>query len=92
MKNFEITIEGKQYNIPCDPPADIGFKVIYVFNRYNKDPQEAFKNPKPIIEVALRLVQLADSTVKKIEPTTSELLDLVNKVGKYFTFGMKSKK
>jgi len=32
------------------------------------------------------------SGIKEIKPTTSELMDLINKIGIHFTFGAKQKK
>lgn len=92
MKTFEIIIEGKKYNVPTDPPADIGFPIIYAFTQFSKDALDYLKNPDKVIKVALMVVKIVDPTVKEIKPTTSELMDLINKVGLHFTFGAKQKK
>lgn len=92
MKTFEISIEGKKYNIPIDPPADVGFPIIYAFAQFSKDALDILKNPEKVTKVALMLVRIVDPSVKEIRPTTSELMDLVNKIGIHFTFGAKQKK
>ena len=91
-KTFKITVEGKEYDIPCDPPGDIGFPIIYAFSKYKDEPAEFFKNPKEIIGAILLLVKLSDPSIKEIRPSTSELMDIVGKVGKHLTFGAKPKK
>lgn len=91
-KTFKITVEGKEYEIPCDPPGDIGFPIIYAFSKYKDEPAEFFKHPQEIIDAVLLLVKLTDPKIKKIRPTTSELMDIVDKIGKHLTFGMKPKK
>jgi len=91
-KIFKITVEGKEYEIPCDPPGDIGFPIIYAFSKHSKEPAEFFKHPQEIIDAILLLVKLTDPKIKAIRPSTSELMDIVDKVGKHLTFGIKPKK
>ncbi len=91
-KTFEIKIEGKIYEIPKDPPASIGFPIIYAFTQVSKEALDILKNPEKLTKVALMLVKLADPRVKEITPTTSELMDVINKIGIHFTFGEKLKK
>jgi len=94
-KTFKIKIEGKEYDIPCDPPANVGFPIVYAFSKFKEDnAAELFKNPNKLIEIVFLLVKSIDPSIKSINPTTIELMEAINKIGLNITFkkGKKGKK